>query len=166
MHVSELHYKAQSDSEIESLLSLFIHSYSEEDFMASREIVDIPALRKILTHADLIHFIAYEEKVPVGYCQVIHKAHSINFNSGAKINALSVLPSKRGQGIGTLLLTEAIRTLQNTPKVQNIYLDVAKSNMTAIKLYKKLGFLKVGELKNLFTKNDILIDIETYSLNK
>jgi ribosomal protein S18 acetylase RimI-like enzyme len=166
MHILKLNYKAQSDSEIESLLSLFINSYSEEDFMASLEIVDTDALRKILKHNDLLHFIAYEEKVPIGYCQVIHKAHSKNFNSGAKINAVSILPSKRGQGIGKLLLTEVISTLENTPKIRNIYLDVVKSNKNAIKLYKELGFLKVGELKNLFTKNDILIDIETYSLNK
>ena len=134
--------------------------------MASQEIIDTEALRKILQHNDLIHFIAYEDKTPIAYCQIIYKAQSANFNSGAKINAISVLPSKRGQGVGLLLLTEVINALESNPKIKNIYLDVAKSNETAIKLYKQLGFQKAGELKNLFTKNDVLIDIETYSLNK
>jgi ribosomal protein S18 acetylase RimI-like enzyme len=100
----------------------------------------------------------------VAYCQVIYKAESENFKSRAKINALAVLPEKRGQGLGKELLKETIATLQKNVTIKNIYLEVVKDNSVAINLYKELGFEKVGELKSLFTKDDTLLDIEIYSL--
>jgi ribosomal protein S18 acetylase RimI-like enzyme len=165
MTILELDYNKLSASELEALLVMFVNSYAKEDYMASREVTDLEVLNKILQNKDLLHFIAYEDKTPVAYCQVIYKAESVNFNSGAKINAVAVLPDKRNQGVGTELLTSVIETLKQKPKIRNIFLDVAKDNKVAIELYKKLGFEKVGELKDIFTKDGVLIDIETFSLH-
>lgn len=163
MTISELDYSKLSASELEALLKMFVNSYAKEDYMASREVINLDDLNKILQNKDLLYFVAYEDETPIAYCQVIYKGESVNFNSGAKINAIAVLPDKRGRGVGTELLTRAVETLKQNPKIRNIFLDVAKDNKVAIALYKKLGFEKVGELKDIFTKDGILINIETYS---
>jgi ribosomal protein S18 acetylase RimI-like enzyme len=164
MTINKIDESKLSKTELEALLSMFINSYSKEDYMASREVTDLEALKKILQNDHLVHFIAYDGITPIAYCQIVHMADSVNFNSGAKINAIAVLPEKRGLGIGTQLLETVIDYLKSNPKIKNIYLGVANENKAAIELYKKLGFIKVGELKNTFTKNDVLMDIETYSL--
>jgi len=152
------------EQELVSLFPLFRDSLLETDYMAIGEIVDIETLKKVLSNKNLIHFIAFEEELPIGYCQVIYKEHSVNFNSGAKINALSVMPNKRSGGVGSMLLEKTIQELRKNKKVKNIYLDVVKENIVAKKLYENAGFIKVGELKNMFTKDEILMDIEIYSL--
>ena len=94
----------------------------------------------------------------------IYKSESNNFYTGAKINAISVIPEKRGSGVATKLLSYTIETLKDNGNIKNIYLDVVKDNIIAIKLYEKFNFQKVGELKYIFTKNNKQMDIVTYSL--
>lgn len=153
-----------SEQDMESLLSMFRSSSAESDYMAIGEINDTETLKKVIHNKNLIHFIGYEDNVPVAYCQVIYKTESINFNSGAKINAISVIPEKRGKGLGKKLLKETVAILQKNVNIKNIYLDVVKDNIVAINLYKKIGFEKTGELKSIFTKNNTLMDIEIYSM--
>lgn len=50
------------------------------------------------------------------------------------------------KGLGTLLLEHAINYARITGEVKNIYLEVRKDNIPAIKLYEKQGFKKVGEM--------------------
>lgn len=147
-----------------ALLELFRNSTSKDDYMAIGEITDQETLEKILYNKNLIHFFGYEGGSPVAYCQVVYKSDSVNFHSGAKIQALSVLPERRGQGLGTALLSEVVATLQKNTRIKNIHLEVVKENSVAVSLYKKLGFEKTGELKSMFTKHGALLDIEMYSL--
>jgi ribosomal protein S18 acetylase RimI-like enzyme len=164
MTIEKLDTENISTKELEELLSLFINSYSKDDYMASREVTDLDTLRGIIENKNLVHFIAYEENIPLAYCQIMHMADSVNFNSGAKINAVAVLPNKRGLGIGTRLLQTVIDYLKSNPKIRNIHLGVASANTGAKEIYKKLGFVKVGELQNTFRKDDVLMSIEMYSL--
>ena len=148
----------------EGLLSLFRNATTESDYMAMDEIRDLETLDAVLNKQNLIHFFGYDENIPIAYCQVIHKSGSVHFKSGAKINALSVLPEWRGKGLGRKLLEKVIATLAKNHVIKNIYLEVVKDNVTAVNLYKGVGFKKTGELESLFTKNDTLLDIEIYSL--
>ncbi len=68
MTILELDYNKLSDSELESILQLFINSYAKEDYTASREVTDFEVLKKILQNKDLLHFITYEEATPIAYC--------------------------------------------------------------------------------------------------
>ncbi len=66
-----------------------------------------------------------------------HTAHIVSF---------WVKPEYRGQGVGKAL----IQALQEHAKINNIrklYLQVAVTQESAIKLYEKMGFEKVGQLK-------------------
>jgi len=164
MYISIFDRQNIANNEIEALLSLFRNSSAEADYTSVGEINDLDTLKKVLLNKNLIHFFGYVDTSPVSYCQVIHKAESVNFNSGAKINALSVLPEKRGRGLGSELLKEVVATLQKNVHIKNIHLDVVKDNVIAVNLYKEVGFKKVGELKNIFKKDNTLMDIEIYSL--
>jgi RimJ/RimL family protein N-acetyltransferase len=41
---------------------------------------------------------------------------------------------------------------------------VVSENSLAKKLYKKLGFVKTGELNGAYKKDGLYLDLETYSL--
>jgi ribosomal protein S18 acetylase RimI-like enzyme len=162
--VHKAEYTKEDSPEMQSLLTLFRNSLVDTDYMAIGEVDGMNTLKSIFQNKNLLHFIAYEDELPVGYCQVIYRNESINFHTGAKINAIAVLPNKRKLGVGSRLLEETILALKRNSRIKNIYLDVVKDNVIAIELYKKFNFEKVGELKNIFTKNNILMDVETYSL--
>lgn len=164
MYIHIFDYAQIENQDLNSLLILFRNSVIKSDYMAFGEVGDMDTLKKILSNKNLIHFFGYDENIPVGYCQIIYKAESSNFKSGAKINALSVHPEKRGRGLGKKILKEVITELQKNNNIKNIYLDVVKDNIIATNLYRELGFKKVGELKSIFTKDNILMDIEIYSL--
>ena len=59
------------------------------------------------------------------------------------INAIGVIPEYQGQGLGKILMYEAMRRLKSSGFSQ-IRLSVTKSNKKAYELYKSLNFRKVG----------------------
>ena len=62
-----------------------------------------------------------------------------------------VAPEARRRGVARALMTELERRL--IPKgVQRITLEVRSSNEPAIRLYEKLGYLRVGLRKNYYEK--------------
>lgn len=72
-----------------------------------------------------------------------HRAHIISF---------WVKPEYRGQGIGKKLI-QSLQDFAQTHEIRKLYLYVTKTQESAIRLYKSLGFEKVGELKE-HTKYD------------
>ncbi|NLB32241.1 MAG: GNAT family N-acetyltransferase [Tissierellia bacterium] len=64
--------------------------------------------------------------------------------------AISVIKDYWHMGIGTAVMEELINYAQNTKTIKNVTLGVRKGNDNAIKLYEKLGFIKVGEHKDFF----------------
>lgn len=58
-----------------------------------------------------------------------------------------VAAGREGQGIGEVLLREAIRWAQGAADVEKIELSVRASNLRAIRLYQKLGFAQEGRLR-------------------
>ena len=91
---------------------------------------------------------------PVGYVStwiVWEEAH---------ITAIAVREAYRGRGIGELLLAGAIEiAMQEKSRV--VTLEVRVSNASAIALYKKYGFKKVGLRKNYYSDNREDADIMT-----
>ncbi len=80
---------------------------------------------------------------------------------GAMTN-LAVHPDFRRKGIGQALLT-ALEDEGRRIGALAISLEVRKSNLSAIKLYEKMGYTMVGERPNFYTKpneNAILMTLE------
>lgn len=71
---------------------------------------------------------------------------------------VAVSPQYRKQGVATALIDSLCNALKDK-SVKKLSLEVRKSNVSAISLYQKLGFIQVGLRKNYYRnpKEDALI---------
>ena len=72
----------------------------------------------------------------------------------AEILTVGVVPEVRGLGLGYLL----VRKIQHLLTGETIFLEVAVDNISAITLYKKLGFKPVGRRSHYYPRNDGVAD--------
>ncbi len=74
------------------------------------------------------------------------------------ITNIAVFPQYRGNGVAKKLLEALVKFAQDK-KLKFISLEVRKSNVSAVSLYKKLNFLSVGLRKNFYSypKEDAII---------
>lgn len=73
--------------------------------------------------------------------------------------AISVKKKHWRIGIGNAVMEELIYFAKNHSNIKNIGLGVKANNDNAIKLYEKLGFVKVGYHKDYFMINDVYDDL-------
>lgn len=78
--------------------------------------------------------------------------------------SISVKKEYWGTGIGSAIMNELIGFAKEHELIKNISLGVKASNHSAIRLYEKFGFIKVGIHKNFFNINgffddEILMDL-------
>lgn len=78
--------------------------------------------------------LAYQNNKAIG------KAHLRWLSNGATLSDIAILPTKQGQGLGTLLITHCINLALSEGK-PHLNLDVETHNERALKLYTRLGFL-------------------------
>ena len=67
--------------------------------------------------------------------------------------SIAVLPSHQGKGIGYALIREATQAMVNY-NAKECYLEVRESNLSAIYLYKKLGFETARTLRNYYADGE------------
>jgi RimJ/RimL family protein N-acetyltransferase len=72
--------------------------------------------------------------------------------------SISVKKEYWGNGIGTIVMGELISFAKEHATIKNISLGVKASNVNAMKLYEKLGFVKVGLHKNFFNIDGVFDD--------
>lgn len=95
------------------------------------------------------------------YCVADENGNAVGYIGGyvvfdtVYINNIAVRGTYRNIGVGTALLNDFI----NKCKDKIITLEVRRSNLTAISLYKKFGFEIVGERRGFYSnpKEDALI---------
>lgn len=75
---------------------------------------------------------------------------------------IAVKASHARRGIAEALLSEVFSLKKN--QVEKIHLEVRESNTSAISLYQKLGFIKVGKRKNYYASADKQEDALLFSL--
>jgi ribosomal-protein-alanine N-acetyltransferase len=75
----------------------------------------------------------------------------------AQILDIAVAPEQRGKGIAKLLMNHAI-TIAREKEAELLELEVRSSNVAAITLYEKLGFVRTGlRLKYYEGKDDAVL---------
>jgi len=64
----------------------------------------------------------------------------------AEILTVAVDPANRGKGYGRSLIEEAMRRLYHD-RIEALFLEVDETNVSALHLYRALGFVQVAERK-------------------
>jgi len=93
-----------------------------------------------------IRLLALEDKKVIGVLVIVFET-AINLAHIAHIYSVYVKPKYRGKGIATKLMNHAISIIKSQKRIKKIKLSVVTKQLSAIHLYEKFGFKKVGELK-------------------
>jgi ribosomal-protein-alanine N-acetyltransferase len=71
----------------------------------------------------------------------------------AEILTIAVEAARQGKGVGRALLSENLRQAANAG-AKAMFLEVAKDNASALALYERFGFVKVGERAGYYRRAD------------
>lgn len=107
-----------------------------------------------IKNSNYINLVAYEGREVKGYLSA-----SIQFED-CDLLKIIVCSSSRRCGYGRMLMSKLIQCL-NERCVDNIFLEVRKDNVVAIKFYKSIGFQKINERQKYYGDG---VDAEIYRL--
>lgn len=68
-----------------------------------------------------------------------------------ELHDIAVMEKYKKKGIGSYLMNFMLETA-HTKKVEEVFLEVRKSNLEAIKFYKKYNFKQIGVRKDYYKK--------------
>ena len=71
----------------------------------------------------------------------------------AELLTIAVDPARRGRGLGRALLEAGFSDLAATP-IRRMFLEVDETNASAIALYDRFGFTRIGTRKGYYPKAD------------
>ncbi len=131
----------------------WLTTYPNEEYGITREDIEAKIETRRLTRADHWEktiedktgnkrvWVAKDEKDEIiGFCLAVKD------DDENKIQAIYVLPTRHGGGVGRKLILEAFNWLGSGKPTS---LSVAKYNAKVIEFYKKLGFEEVGDAPTL-----------------
>ncbi|MFJ8235765.1 GNAT family N-acetyltransferase [Ureibacillus sp. NPDC094379] len=132
----------------------FASSYEEEKDFSIEKFKDQFQLNDSFTYG------AFEKNELVGII-TLYKDKLYKLSHRAHIGGMYVSPSKRGLGIGKVLMEEAIKKAKGIEGLEQVYLAVVSTNDSAKKLYSSLEFKVFGtEKKGLRLENNIYFDVD------
>ena len=100
-------------------------------------------LRERITKDESAIFIAYINKMPVGFCQLYPLFSSVGLQRTWLLNDLYVNENARGQGVAAALLQKA-KEFGIATNARWLMLETAADNYTAQSVYEKNGWKKSG----------------------
>jgi len=117
----------------------------ERKYLASTEGFPIESTRsfvEMIEKQNLAQFYAVKDGSVVGWCDILPKSfeglrHVGNLGMG-------LLSEYRGKGLGSRLLERAIEHARFKNGIEKVELEVFESNIDAIKLYERYGFVQEG----------------------
>lgn len=127
-------------ADLESVTELFdlyrIFYKQESNIDGAREFI-----QERLAKEDSVIFIAFDEESPVGFVQLYPSFSSVSMKRLWILNDLYVKEGVRGKGFGEKLMKKAIEFAEDT-EAKGVLLETAADNVSAQKLYEKVGFTK------------------------
>ena len=121
--------------------NLSVYQIEKECF--SNEVRSLAVLEKTSSLDNFIGFVAEENNAIIGYITATYCLDECDIITVAVSNKF------RNKGIATSLINALIENLKSKG-VTSLFLEVRESNVSAIKLYEKLGFIKLSVRKNYY----------------
>lgn len=115
------------------------------EMIEAKPLEDVASFQRFLIAKNLPNFYALEGEKVVGWVDITPPSNPRLAHRG--FLGMGLLPSHRGQGLGTKLLTRALEHARSTD-LEKIELSVYAHNEAAIKLYRKCGFTEFGKIKH------------------
>lgn len=114
--------------------------------------------------AHAIVFIAKVNNIIVGV--IIFRASTLSRLAHHGTFSIYIDANHRQKGIGTQLLQALIQWAENHPTIEKICLGVFSNNLSAIQLYKKMGFVEEGrKIKDIkLSESEYVDDVLMYKL--
>ena len=118
-------------------------------------------IKRISSDSKSVMYFAWKNDDIVGSANISgmkrRMSHRANF-------AISVAKSEWGSGIGSAFLEKCISFAKDN-EIEIINLDTRSDNFRAISLYKKFGFIKIGQMPAFSKINDEYIDADLMYLD-
>lgn len=115
----------------------------------------VKTIKTLSEHDQGIYLVAEREEKIVGHA-FLEPLHLKSIRHVAQLS-IGVHHGWQEKGIGTALMQQLVDWAKQSEKIEKIELNVRASNSRAIALYKKMGFVEEGRLKNR-----IKIDVDHY----
>lgn len=150
--IANIHFKSWNAAYLEFLPESYIN---KENNLSEK----VKMWEKIVAHPDVTVWVAYEsshdnEHDSVGFIGYFNKGNEY------EITTLYVLPEYHSLGIGTQLMSTALTDILNVTHKPSLYLWVLKDNVSAIRFYKKYGFINSGEVSEELYDEIKIVDIK------
>lgn len=94
-----------------------------------------------LTNKDSVIFMAFDDTEAIGFVQLYPSFSSVSMKQTWVLNDLYVKETGRGKGFGEALLRRAIAFAEEAG-AKGVLLETGKDNLTAQRLYEKIGFVQ------------------------
>lgn len=107
--------------------------------------------------------VAEEEGVVLGFVSLSKLYEKKGFLRSAELS-IYVNPTRRGEGIGLILMEEIIKRAKEDGKIKTIVSLISSDNYPSIQLHKKMGFEETGCYKNIAEKFNEIIDVTILQL--
>jgi [ribosomal protein S18]-alanine N-acetyltransferase len=152
---SSLHIRRLENRDISSIIAI----QDETGLSVWQE----SAYAEELLRNDSTCFVAETSELVVGFIVTRHTNHGTNdLKRSVEIYNIGVFKDFQKQGIGSLLIRKILET--DNQEHSETWLEVRKSNFSAIRFYEKHLFQQTGIRKNFFanpTEDAILMKCET-----
>lgn len=103
---------------------------------------EVKNIENLLKGEGTLYLVAEVENDVAGYLDFRNGGLKITKHAGSL--SLYILKEWRGIGIGELLLNALIEWAEKNPLIEKVTLNVFSTNIRAMNLYKKLGFIEEG----------------------
>jgi len=112
-------------------------------------------LAKVLFIAEIVRLETVEPHGRIGFCQVADIDHR---NGTAEVGGFMISKSSQGRGYGSKMIDMLVEFCFNDIGLRKLYLEVFANNI-AVGVYKKLGFMIEGTLKEHVWKSGCWQDV-------
>lgn len=150
------------NKDIKNLLILLSHIKDRAFFTYTEKLPTSHQIKRFIHNPCKKFYVLENNDMFIGYYIVTLGIYPENIHV-AKIQSMGVASNQQDRGYGKIMLSDIIKKLKKKGK-KIITLEVISNNVPAIKLYKSVGFLECGRIKNAFIKKGNKYDLILMSL--